>query len=370
MTSKTRAPNVLVTGALLGQEMGGVRRHNAELLSRANRKLAAGGGRLAILEGRTKIRLPHPEQYECLKSDVPDSPPWARARHESKAIKKALREAQPTPFDLLHTGHLPAPHGLGIPITLTLHDLRKLERFPQRLVAAPILADSIRRAAAVITVSETVRAQVEARFRTTRTWVVPNAADHLQVLARRPVAEPFLLHVGHLEPRKNLELLLHALARDPGLPPLKLAGGAKGGAQQRLEALARNLGVSERVCFLGPVAEERLAMLYAECAAAVFPSRIEGFGIGVVEALRASAPVAIANAGALPEIAGSGVPRFAPDDASECARAIRATLGLGEEQLEEMAQGAERYSWERSAALLVDIWMEIARATTAASRPH
>ena len=139
-------------------------------------------------------------------------------------------------------------------------------------------------------------------------FVVPNAGDHLPVLPRTSGPDAALLHVGHLEPRKNLALLLQALALDPSLPALELAGAPKHDEEERLRALARELGVEGRVRFLGPVAEEELPRLYARCAAAVIPSRLEGFGIGVLEAQRARAPLAIANVGALPEVAGAGVP--------------------------------------------------------------
>jgi glycosyltransferase involved in cell wall biosynthesis len=249
---------------------------------------------------------------------------------------------------------------LPVPFTLTLHDLRRLARFPQRLVAGPILAASIRRAAGVVTVSETVREQVRQRFQPRRTWVVPNAGDHLQAAPRAAPPEAFLLHVGHLEPRKNIALLLHALARDTTLPGLTLAGAAKDKEQERLAAMSRRLGIHERVRFLGPFADADLPELYARCAAAVFPSRIEGFGIGVIEALRAKAPVAIAAAGALPEIAGPGVPQFAPDDPLDCARAIHEALELDAGQRDELARNAARFAWQKSAERLVEVWREVA----------
>jgi glycosyltransferase involved in cell wall biosynthesis len=220
---------------------------------------------------------------------------------------------------------------------------------------------SARAARAVVCVSETVAELVRATFRPRALHVVPNAGDHLVPLPRAAGAGAALVAIGHLEPRKNLELVLRALALDPSLPALELAGSAKEGEEQRLRALVSELGLAARVRFLGPLDERELVRLLARAAAVVMPSRLEGFGIGVLEAQLARVPLAVANVGALPEVAGEGVPRFAPDDAAACARAVHAALAQPEATLAEHAERARRYSWERSAELLVACWKGAAR---------
>lgn len=357
---------MLVAGAVLAQGPGGVRRHNQELLPRVARLLAAGGGGLAVLAGRDGVAFELPEPIELLTSDVPSGPPIARATHEGRALRAALAAAAEAgrPFDLVHTAHLPAPRALPLAWTLTLHDLRALllehTPFSRRFVAKSVIGAAVARATAVITVSETVRLTLERHFAPRRLFVVPNAGDHLAVRPRAPGPGARLLHVGHLEPRKNLELLLAALALDAGLPELELAGAAKHDEAERLLARARELGVERRVHFLGPVAEAELPALYARCAAVVLPSRLEGFGIVALEAERAGAPLAIADAGALPEVAGEGVPRFGPDDAPGCVRALRAALASDAETLAGFARRAERYRWDASAAALAEAWSAVA----------
>ncbi len=356
------APRVLVAGAVLAQGASGVRRHNQELLPRAARLLAAEGGGLAVLVGRDGLAFALPDSIERLVSDVPSGPPLVRALREGPALRRALEEAgaRGTPFDLVHTAHLPAPHALPVPFTLTLHDLRALDLahtpFSRRFFARSVIGAAVSAAAALLTVSETVRAAVEARFRPRQVFVVPNASDHLPVLARASAADAPLLHVGHFEPRKNLALLLEALATDPGLPDLELAGAGRSDEEAALRARAAALGLERRVRFLGSVPDDALPGLYARCAAVVIPSRLEGFGICVLEAQRARAPLAIAEAGALPEVAGAGVPRFAPDDAAGCARAVRAALALDRATLEAHALRADRFRWDASAAALVAAW--------------
>lgn len=343
------APRVLVCGTVLGQPMGGVRRHNAELLPRAAELLEARGGRLAVLEGRERIAFELPEGVERIASDVPAQPVLVRAAFESRALVRAL--ARDRGFDLVHTGHLPAPRGLPVPFTITLHDLRHVDA--GRIFARAALAHALRRARGVFTVSACVRAELVARFgaQPERICVVPNAADHFEPLPRAPVAGARLLCLGHLEPRKNQELLLRALALDPLLPGADFAGAAKGRERERLERLARELGLGDRARFLGPFEERELPDLYARAAAAVFPARLEGFGIGVLEALRARCPLAISRIPAHVEVAGALVPSFDPRDAHACAAAIRAALAAPAVQAI-----SERYSWDASARALVAGW--------------
>jgi glycosyltransferase involved in cell wall biosynthesis len=338
------APRVLVCASVLGQPMGGVRRHNAELLPRAAALLAARGGRLALLEGREPVAFELPG-VERIASGVPARPVLLRALLESRALARVRG------FDLVHTGHLPAPRGLAVPFTITLHDLRHVEA--RRLFAARALVGALRRARGVFTVSECVRAELVARFGADpqRIRVVPNAADHFAPLPRAAGADARLLCLSHLEPRKNQALVLHALALERELPGIDFAGAAKGRERERLEALARELDLGARVRFLGPFEEHQLPALYARAAAAVFPAQIEGFGIGVLEALRARCPLAVSRIPAHLEVAGPDVPAFAPDDPRACAAAIRAALGSA------VPPGlSERYSWDRSALALVEGW--------------
>jgi len=361
------APRVLVAGAVLAQGPGGVQRHNQELLPRAARRLAAQGGALAVLLGRSGASFALPAPIETLASDVPAGPPLARALHESRALRRALAEAaeRGRPFDLVHTGHLPAPRGLPVPFTLTLHDLRALTLehtpFSRRFVARSVIGTAVAQAAGVLTVSATVQDTLAQHFRPRRLFRVPNAGDHLPVLPRAPAAGARLLHVGHLEPRKNLELLLEALALEPALPDLELAGAPKHAEDERLRARASELGLAARLHLLGPVADQELPALYARCAAVVLPSRLEGFGIGVLEAQRALAPLAIAHAGALPEVAGPDVPSFGITDPAGCAQAIRTALAQPPELLAAHAARAARFSWEASADELVAAWREVTR---------
>ena len=346
--------------------MGGVRRHNAELLPRVATLLATRGGKLSVMEGLEPIEFALPPSVTRFRTRVPLGPVWKRAISEGSSIRRLLNEPD-RDYDLVHFGHLPVPRTLSIPFTLTIHDMRSIEKANNpriaRATAERLHRSAVERAACVITVSETVAADLVRYFDIgpERIRIVPNAADHVAVLPRDVGKDAPILHVGHVERHKNLELLIRAVAADPCLPPLCFAGAPKGDEDRRLMALAVGLGVDRRVNFLGRFDDLALPTLYAQAACVALPSTIEGFGIAALEAQRAGVPLCVSGAGALTEVAGSHVPHFAPDDPVDCARAIRAALSTPSTQLDEDRVRATRFTWSRSADRLCEAWCSVAR---------
>ena len=332
--------------------------------------LAEAGGSLSVLEGGERISFELPAEVDRIESAVPARPPIVRGPLEARALRAEIARARSAgrPYDLVHTAHFPVPRALPIAYTLTVHDLRALSLagtpIARRLIGRSVIGTAVRRAALVIAVSESVRGELALRFRLdpSRVRLVPNAADHFDPLPRAAGAGAPLVCVGHLEPRKNLELVLRALALDPSLPRLELAGAAKGEEETRLRELARELGVEGRVAFRGAFEERELPGIYGRAACIVLPSRLEGFGIVALEARRARAPLAIARIGSLLEVAGADVPSFSPDDPAECAAAIRAALRTTTEELEDGAREAARWTWDISARAWFEAWCAAARA--------
>ncbi len=288
------------------------------------------------MEGRTPVGWDLSPDIARVASDVPYQPAPMRALTEGRALRRCLEDAAGSgaPFDLVHTGHLPTPARLPVPYTLTVHDLRSLDfrgaSLVRRAVGRRVLSSAITRARRVLCVSDAVRARIVDEFPSaaSRLDLIGNGEDHLPLLPRSPSTSPFMLHVGHVEPRKNLALIIEAMDRYPALPRLVLAGASKGDAAARLLAVAEHRGLAGKIEMLGPVSDEELAHLYSTAACAVFPSVLEGFGIGPAEALRAGCPVAASAIPAHLEVSGDGATYFSPSGPDEFARAVMACVAV------------------------------------------
>ena len=116
-----------------------------------------------------------------------------------------------------------------------------------------------------------------------------------------PHPRPYLLSVGKLTPHKGFDILLRAYARLRH-PPVDLLIAGRGRQQQGLEALAQQLGIGERVRFVGFVAGQEKINLYRSATVFVCPSRREPFANVILEALAAGLPVVASNVGGNPEL--------------------------------------------------------------------
>ncbi len=172
---------------------------------------------------------------------------------------------------------------------------------------------------------------------------------------RRRYALPdalLLLHVGHTQPRKNLEGLLHALAivRRRNSHVVLLQVGGVPTARQR--ALVESLGLRDAVHFLGPVSESDLIAFYNLADVFVFPSLYEGFGFPPLEAMACGTPVVASHAASLPEVVGDAGLLVDPCDPEAMAEAIHRVLQdpeLAEELRRRGLERARQFTWERTA---------------------
>jgi glycosyltransferase involved in cell wall biosynthesis len=229
----------------------------------------------------------------------------------------------------------------------------------------------------VIAVSETTRAELLARYRLppARVAVVPEAAaSHFAppaaavlgaVRERYGLTHPYVLFVGFLEPKKNLGTLLEAIARLRrrgawGTTELVIAGAPGWGAAPAPRVQA--LGLERTVRFLGPVPDADLPALYAGALAFAFPSLWEGFGLPVLEAMAAGAPVVASNRGALPEIT-AGAALLAEPEPEAFADALGQLVGDAAVRERLRAAGLARaadFSWERTARETLAIYRAVA----------
>jgi glycosyltransferase involved in cell wall biosynthesis len=192
----------------------------------------------------------------------------------------------------------------------------------------------------------------------------PAPAAAAAALRSHGLAEPFVLSVGTIEARKNLLLAVRALEGLPGLV-LAVVGRATTPYAAEVRAYARERGLAERVRFLSGVSTEELAALYRRAVALVYPSRYEGFGIPIVEALFSGTPVVTTRGGCFAEAGGPGSAYVDPDDPEELRAALGAIAADPARRASMRAQGlahAERFRDEAIARELLAVYDEAARA--------
>jgi len=277
------------------------------------------------------------------------------------------------------TDTLPVVRLGGAVSLLTVHDLRHTSHASftsvrRRLLLGLSMRRSLRRADAVVAVSAWGAAEIAGHAPSCREKiaVIPNAAGSLPPSsARRPSCpgESFILAVGHLEPRKNLECLVRAFAETASDWPggLVLAGADHGSAGS-LSALARDLGLGTRMRLAGSVSAGELSNLYASCSLLVCPSLYEGFGMTVLEGMAAGRPVV---ASAIPphvEVAGDAALLVEPGAGMEhrLAAAIRSVLAdpaLGDRLAAGGLARAAGFGWDRSASELLGLYERLMHGT-------
>jgi glycosyltransferase involved in cell wall biosynthesis len=175
---------------------------------------------------------------------------------------------------------------------------------------------------------------------------------------------PFALVVGTVEARKNLLVLVEAL---PSLPTLRIiAVGPPTPYADAVRARAAALNVTDRVELRGYVEREQLDRLYACAACALIPSRYEGFGYALAEAMCAGVPAIAARSSSLVEVAGGDVPLVDPDDVTAWVDAISALLSdtdAAQRRADALrARAIERFAWSTAAAQMQAIYDRVARA--------
>lgn len=172
-----------------------------------------------------------------------------------------------------------------------------------------------------------------------------------------PAGAEYILHIGTLQPRKNLARLIEAFAlvrqRLPDRMLYLLLAGSPGFDSQSLYEMPKKFGVEPFVRFTGFARVHDIPALYSAAACYAFPSLCEGFGFPALEAQACEAPLACAAASSLPEVAGEGALYFDPLDAEAQAAAILRILTEPALRSELIARGRAnlaRFSWPKTAA--------------------
>jgi glycosyltransferase involved in cell wall biosynthesis len=187
-------------------------------------------------------------------------------------------------------------------------------------------------------------------------------ADSILRSSLPKVRPGFLLYVGGVDYRKNLEGTIRAYAELPApmrdTHQLVIACNLAQHLRFSLRIFARRLGIEPRNLVLtGFVADRDLAALYRACELFVFPSLYEGAGLPILEAMTCGAPVAASGVSAMPELLGDTQATFDPTDPADIARCIREVLetpGELDSLRERSRRRAELYTWERVAKRTIE----------------
>ena len=298
---------------------------------------------------------------------------WQRIIHEQFLLPRLFRKHR---LDLLHCLGNNIPFVLGSRCILTVHDLMWLYYLRLGHVSAKNLyfwltvPVSLRRAGGIITVSNFIAEEIahEGYVRPTRISVIPEAAGFLQVppeshcvKLREKYQTPFLFTITTSLYHKNLITLLRAFAilRSTGSFKGKLivAGQLKGTYHHKTQkALARS-GLSSDVELVGYIGEEEKTYCLRHCEAFVYPSRYEGFGLPILEAMKMGSPVVASRAASIPEVGGDCCLYFDPESAEDLASQIELLLRSPELRSQMRENGyrrAQTFDWAMTARATVD----------------
>lgn len=275
--------------------------------------------------------------------------------------------------------HYPAYPPLWPPaqFLLTIHDLTPWH-FPRSMSPKGYLyfRSMIRawapRSRAILTVSSNVRDEIvrilkipAERVGVIRPAVRGNLAAYpvthdSETLRKFSLAPGYVLFVGIIEPRKNLPVLIEAvakLARQGNAPPLVLAGRPGWGMEQADQAI-RRYRLEDKVVFTGHVTDQELAALYRGARFLVQPSIYEGFGLPVLEAMALGCPVIASRIAAHREILGDAGEYFSPSDSDDLVGKMH-RLSSADHRLRCSAWGKARamqFTWQAAAEQVVAVY--------------
>lgn len=273
----------------------------------------------------------------------------------------------------------------GPPMVVSLHDVI-VTWWPDDLddsfvrYARKVTQRVVRQAAAILTVSEWSRKEILERFDVASEKVrvfyngihpdfLQDPPDGAGEAARQRFAEgrPYLFSVGAHLRRKNTAGMIAALgqlAEAKGLDHLVLISGLSKAQRPPFQNVAQQAGIADKVRFLPYVSRADLIGLYAGADLTIYPSRIEGWGIPVIESLALGTPVATSDSSGMSEAAGGHATLFDPDDLESMATAIAEALHNRDKfaaMRDEAMARARTFTWRKAAEVTRATYAEVAR---------
>lgn len=308
-------------------------------------------------------------EVEVLRLPCDDDEPFRRTWFERVGLPRLAGRRR---WDLLHTLSNRGPRRAGVAHVLTVHDVIFFQERTLSAVSTHGMRWAVRtaasRAEAVIAGSRAAADDIARvlELDTTRVHVIPHgpgrpigpSAPPEEVMRRLGLsAGRTLLCVAVKRPHKNQALLATALSRLPEDVHAVLVGHDEGyGAE--IAAAARSAQVDDRVHLVDYVSDPELEGLWGIASCAVLPTRAEGFGLPVLEAMRRGVPVACSDIPVMREVGGDVARYFDPDDPQSAAAAIQAALTDPEAGARGQAHAA-RFTWDRAAEATLAVYERV-----------
>lgn len=264
-------------------------------------------------------------------------------------------------------------------ITVTIHDLGFYHNpklyHPLELIYQKISHSlAIRKADKIIAVSEATKKDIIRFF--------PKAEDKIRVIYhgwnnedfgiygpddikaykdRHDMPDKFILYIGRIETKKNIQNLIKAYKKTTRRWPLVLGGRPGNHGYKEIEELIKDPEIRDDIILLGYVSQNNYPKLMASASAFVFPSKFEGFGIPLLEAMASSVPIACSDIPVLREVADDAALYFDPDDTVDMSAILDKLMkdkDLCRDLVEKGKERAQKFSWQKAAQETLDYILE------------
>lgn len=363
------------------EQGGGIGRYVRDLMSALFLEDTETAYRLFIA-GATGTQLPAPPATNAEWRPTRLTPRWLARLWHRMAVPLPV-ETFTGRVDLFHATDFVLPPTLPHTRTiLQVHDL-SFVRVPE--TAAPrlkayldrVVPASARRADHILADSQATKDDLQALYGITADKITvlhggvdsrfrPQPLEAQEAIRQKYHLDhlPFILSVGTVQPRKNYERLIEALAdlRHAGHDIHLVIAGGRGWLDAPIYALVKSTGMEAFVHFIGFVEDDDLPALYSAATCFAYPSLYEGFGLPVLEAMACHTPVLTSNVSSMPEAAGDAAILIDPFDTQAISHQLERIINetqLRETLIQKGTEHVKSFSWQKSAQKLKNVYSEM-----------
>ena len=283
--------------------------------------------------------------------------------------------------DLIHQPCFSAPLLYRGPVVITIHDIisilfPKSIPFASRMFYSKWMPISYRKASQIITISESTKRDIVKNLGIDKDkiTVIPLAVDKRfgdkvsdaevkRSKKKYKLPEKYILHIGTLEPRKNLGFLIESFSeviKDKKFDDLYLViTGKKGWYYEGLFEIVRKLNLQDRIILTGYFDEKDKPALYRGATVFAFPSLYEGFGLPSLEAMASGVPVVSSNTSSMPEVIGKAGILIPPEDRAAWVKNIKKVVldtSLQNKMKQANKEQVKKFSWEKTARKTIEVY--------------